>query len=159
LRELGHRLRELYNHSNAQAKGSACVRARRFAARRNCYLPLNRSRRISMPREFRSTGRSGRRGRSIHELTIAGWEQTRTRDSCLRRRADVFVCSAAIAKLSGYYPNRLNWLPFKSALTEPHGHGVVPPNLRGVQDKNALTRLRHQGAARSLQHVTRAKWP
>jgi hypothetical protein len=40
------RLRELYNDSNAQAKGSACVRERRFAARRNCYLPLNRSRRI-----------------------------------------------------------------------------------------------------------------
>ena len=31
--------------------------------------------------------------------------------------ADVFVCAAAIAKLSGSHPNRLNWLPFKSALT------------------------------------------
>ena len=35
-----------------------------------------------MPREFRSTGRGGRRGRSIHELTITGREKTHNRD-CL----------------------------------------------------------------------------
>ena len=67
---------------------------------------------------IRSYASSGRRGRSLHELTITGWEQTRNRD-CLSSTtaAAVFVCSATTGTLSGSHLNRLNWLPFKSALT------------------------------------------
>jgi hypothetical protein len=34
------------------------------------------------------------------------------------------VCSATIGKLSGSSLNRLNWFPFKSALTTGHGGNV-----------------------------------
>jgi hypothetical protein len=101
---------------NAQAKGPACARERRFAARRNYYLPLDRSRRISTPREFRSTGRSGWRGRSALELIIRLRKNSQPRLLVFDSGA-VFVCSATTGKLSGSSLNRLNWLPFKSALT------------------------------------------
>ena len=39
---LGHRLLELPITPTLRPKGLACVRQGRFAARRNCYLPLNR---------------------------------------------------------------------------------------------------------------------
>lgn len=119
MRVLGHRLRELYNHSNAQAKGLCMRSERRSAARRNCYLPLNRSRRISTPRESRSTGRSGRRGRSIHELTITDWGKTRTRD-CLPSKAGRCICVSCDHRQALWLTSKPAKLAplFKSALTQ-----------------------------------------
>ena len=56
---------------------------------------------------------------------MTGWEKSRNRDCLSPTAADVFVCPAAIAKLSGSHPNRLNWLPFKSALTVVGKDGVA----------------------------------
>ncbi|HUD65217.1 MAG TPA: hypothetical protein VMQ17_11590, partial [Candidatus Sulfotelmatobacter sp.] len=37
--------------------------------------------------------------------------------ACFPTAAAAFVCSATTGKLPGSHLNRLNWLPFKSALT------------------------------------------
>jgi hypothetical protein len=66
---------------------------------------------------IRSCASSGRRGRSAHELTILGGEQTRNRGCRFPTAAGAFVCPATIGQLSGSHPNRPDWLPFKSALT------------------------------------------
>jgi hypothetical protein len=75
---------------------------------------------------IRSYASSGRRGRSVHDLTITGREKTHNHDCLLPTAAGAFVCSTTTHKLYGSRLNRLNWLPFKSALTKQCVRPCVP---------------------------------
>jgi hypothetical protein len=55
-------------------QGPACARKRGSQRGGIATCSLNRSRRIPTPREFRSTGWSGRRGRSMCELRVRAEE-------------------------------------------------------------------------------------
>jgi hypothetical protein len=70
---------------------------------------------------------------------MTGWEKTRNRDCLSQTAADVFVRPAASAKLSGSHPNRLNWLPFKSALTPIVLHEPQATMRAGTRTSSACT--------------------
>jgi hypothetical protein len=53
--------------------------------------------------------------------------------------AAAFVCSATLGKLSGSHLNRLNWLPFKSALTD-RGY-IADPEKREHLLQDAAARV------------------